>query len=172
MTGHFIKYTSLVQGWTHFSFRAVLILFNKVLETFLGFWSILTWQSYVFAADLSYAQPWCEFAPDFEGAPLDWDLMTLVAIWVQWTDCQVHDWSFVTYCVILLGAGYQENIRHTITPLPAWSSDIRQRGSILSFYLCQIVTIPSKLLGETYTHWTRQHFSILWCLTLVSLCKL
>ncbi len=42
-----------------------------------------------------------------KGALLDWDLVTVEAIWVKWTHCHVQepvwdDLSFVTWCIILL----------------------------------------------------------------------
>ncbi len=42
LTGHFIRYTLLVPGWTPFAFRTALIhRFNKVLETFVGCTSMM-----------------------------------------------------------------------------------------------------------------------------------
>ncbi len=47
------------------------------------------------AADLSAAHPWCEspVPPHPKGALLDWDLVTVEAIWVKWTHCHAQQTS-------------------------------------------------------------------------------
>ncbi len=59
------------------------------------FWSILTWKHHAVAADLSAAHPWCKslVPPHPKGALLDWDLVTVEAIWVKWTHCHVQETS-------------------------------------------------------------------------------
>ncbi len=61
----------------------------------LRFWSILTWYHHAVAADLSAARPWCKspVPPHPKGALLDWDLVTVEAIWVKWTYRHVQETS-------------------------------------------------------------------------------
>ncbi len=93
LTGHFIRCTLLVPGWTPFCLQNCLNSswhrFNKVLETFLRdfgpYWS----------ADLSAAHSWCEspVPPHPKGALLDLDLVTVEAIWLKLTHCHVQETS-------------------------------------------------------------------------------
>lgn len=56
---------------------------------------ILTWHHHTAAADLSAARPWCESPlPLHPKVPLlDWDLLTVEVIWLQWTQCYVQETS-------------------------------------------------------------------------------
>ncbi len=56
---------------------------------------MLTWQHHAVTADLSAAHPWCKspVPPHPKGALLDWDLVTVEAIWVKWTHCHVQETS-------------------------------------------------------------------------------
>ncbi len=91
-----------------FAFRTSLIL--------LGIDSTRFWKhssEILVHIDMIAASPWCEspVPPHPKGALLDWDLVTVEAIWVKWTHCHVivmfkkpvwDDLSFVTWCIILL----------------------------------------------------------------------
>ncbi len=110
VTGHFIRYTLLVPGWTPFCLQNCLnsswYRFNKVLETFLRDFGPYCHDSITaVAADLSTAHPWCE-SPSYttsKGALLDWDLVTVEAIWVKWTHCHVQEtvWDWFELCDML-----------------------------------------------------------------------
>ncbi len=97
LTSHFIRYTLLVPDWILFCLQNCLNSswhrFNKVLETVLRDFG--PYWHHAVAADLSAAHPWCEspVPPHPKGALLDWDLVTVEAIWVKWTNCHVQETS-------------------------------------------------------------------------------
>ncbi len=70
----------------------------------------------------------------------------------------------------------QENFPHTITPpSPAWTIETRQDGSMLSCYLCQILTPTSESCSRNQdsSDQTRQRLKkIFYCPILVSLSEL
>ncbi len=77
------------------------------------------------SADLSAAHPWCEspVPPHTKGALLDWDLVTVEAIWVKWTHYHVQEtslWWFELCDIILL----EEAIRRWIHCSQTWSATI------------------------------------------------
>ncbi len=98
LTGHFIRYTLLVVGWTPFSFRTALIL--------RGIDSTRCWKQsseILVHIDMIASRSCCRFVacttnifmereypvpPHPKGALLDWDLVTVETIWVKWTHCQ------------------------------------------------------------------------------------
>ncbi len=100
LTGNFIRYTLLVPGWTPLCLQNCLNSSwhrsNKVLETFFRdfglYWhDSITQLLQIFLA----AHPWCEspVPPHPKAALLDWDLVTVEAIWVKWTHCHVQETS-------------------------------------------------------------------------------
>ncbi len=99
LTCYFIRYTLLVSGWTVFAFRTALILrgidSTRCCKHSSEILSILIWLHHAVAADLSAVHPWCEslVPPHPKRALLDWDLVTVEAIWVKWTHCHVQETS-------------------------------------------------------------------------------
>ena len=94
LTGHFIWCTLLIPDWNLFSLQ------NRLNSSFRGTDSTLEtflrdsgpyWHNGMVAGDLSVAHPWCVSAapPHPKGALLDWDLLTVEVIGVQWTHCNV-----------------------------------------------------------------------------------
>ncbi len=100
LTGHFIRYTFLVPGWTHFCLLNCLNSswhrFNKVLETFLRdfgpYWhDSITQLLQIYRLHIHDANLPVPTHP--KAALLDWDLVTVEAIWVKWTHCHVQETS-------------------------------------------------------------------------------
>ncbi len=98
-TGHFIRYTVLIQSWTHFClqncFNSSWHRFNKVLETFLRdfdpYWhDSITQLLQICRLHIHDESP---VPPHPKGALLDWDLGTVEAVWVKWTHCHVQETS-------------------------------------------------------------------------------
>ncbi len=94
ITGHFIRYTLLVPGWTHFCLQNCLNslwhIFNKVLETFLRDFGPYWDDSIMQLLHLSAARPCESPVPPHPKVLLDWDLVTVEAIWVKWTHFHVQ----------------------------------------------------------------------------------
>ncbi len=86
-----------------FAFRTALIFHGidstRCWNISQRFWSILTWYHHAVAADLSAAHPWCKFTvpPHPKSALLDWDLVTVEAVWVKWTHCHVQETSLIWF---------------------------------------------------------------------------
>ncbi len=85
LNGHFIRYTLLVPGWTPFCLQNCL----KELETFLR-----DFVPYCCRFVGCISMMWISCSPPHtKGALLDWDLVTVEAIWVKWTHCNVKETS-------------------------------------------------------------------------------
>ncbi len=100
LTGHFIRYTLLVPGWTPFCLQNCLNSswhrFNKVLETFLRdfgpYWpDSITQLLQICRLHIHDANSLV--TPHPKDVLLDWDLVTVEAIWVKWTHCHVQETS-------------------------------------------------------------------------------
>ncbi len=86
LTGHFIRYTLLVPVWTTFAFRTALIL--------RGIDSTMCWKhssEMLVHIDRIASHSCCRFSdcespvpPHPKGALLDWNLVTVEAVWVKW----------------------------------------------------------------------------------------
>ncbi len=75
-------------------FELVWHRFNKVLETFLRYFGSY-WHDSITQLLQICSHPWCEspISPHPKGALLDWDLVTVEAIWVKSTHCHVQETS-------------------------------------------------------------------------------
>ncbi len=98
LTGHFIRYTLLVPGWTPFCLQNCLNSswhrFNKLLETFLRDFGPYWHDSITQLLQICRLHIHESLVPPHpKGALLDWDLVTVEAIWVKWTHCHVQETS-------------------------------------------------------------------------------
>ncbi len=99
LTGHFIRYTLLVPCWTPFSFRTVLILRGIVStrcwkhssEMLVHIDMIASRSCYRFVGCTSMM--WISRSTTSQRCSIDWDLVTVEAIWVKWTHCHVQETS-------------------------------------------------------------------------------
>lgn len=94
LSGHFIRYTLLVLCWTHFAFRAVLII---------QWWKHSS--ATLFHIAMMASHSCCRFHDvnllfHLSRALLDWDLLTVEEIWV--------DVNLVTWRVILVEAAIRK----------------------------------------------------------------
>ena len=111
---HFIRCTLLVPGWTPFCFQNYLNSpwhrFNKMLETF--FWDVHI-DMIVSSICCRYvgctSMMWIFLLPHSKYALLDWDLLTVEGIRVQWTHCHVQEISSFERCDVVL---YHAGRRH------------------------------------------------------------
>ncbi len=102
LTGHFVRYTLHVPGWTPFCIQNCLnslwYRFNNVVETFLRdfgpYWHDNITQllqicrcTSIIRISRSTTSQRCSILL------LDWDLVTVEAIWVKWTHCHVQETS-------------------------------------------------------------------------------
>ncbi len=74
--------------------------FNEVLETFLSYFGTYWHESIMQMLQICrHAHPWCNspIPPHPQGALLDWDLVTVEAIWVKWTHCHVQETSLTWF---------------------------------------------------------------------------
>ncbi len=98
LTGHFIRYTLLVPGWTPFSLQNCLNSlwhwFNMVLETFLRDFCPYWHDSITQLLQICWLHIHDANLPfHHKCALLDCDLVTVEAIWVNWTHCHVQETS-------------------------------------------------------------------------------
>ncbi len=99
LTGHFIRYTLLVPCWTPFSFRTALILRGIVStrcwkhssEILVHIDMIASRGCYRFVGCTSMM--WISRSTTSQRCSIDWDLVTVEAIWVKWTHCHVQETS-------------------------------------------------------------------------------
>ncbi len=116
LTGHFIRYTSLEPGWTHFCLQNCLNSswhrFNKVLETFLRDFGPYLHDSITQLLQICRLHIHDANPPHPKDALLDWDLVTVKVIWVKWTHCYVQETSlrWFEFCDIILH--YPAGSRH------------------------------------------------------------
>ncbi len=103
LTGHFIRYTLLVPDLTRFCLQNCLNsswhIFNNMLKTFLRdfgpYWhDRITQLLQICRLHIHESL----VPPHPKGALLDWDLVTVEAIWVKWTHCHVQETSLRCIC--------------------------------------------------------------------------
>ncbi len=99
LTGHFIGYTLLVLGWTHFCLQNCLILggidstsvWKHSSEILVHIDMIVSHSCCRFVGCTSMM--WISRSTTSQRSSIDGDLVTVEVIWVKWTHCHVQETS-------------------------------------------------------------------------------
>lgn len=145
-------YTLQVLGWITLGLQNCLNFlwhrFNKVLKNSAEVLSILTSQHHRAAAFVSCGSMMqiCS-STTFKGAPMDWDLVNVEAVWVQWAYCNIQETSLRLSEICEKAHCPARNMKMDMVSsntqgarsVSAWTVYLRQDGDMFSCCLNQIL---------------------------------